>query len=114
MYSSSMYPSSLISLLQQHLHTIDPRINVPVAWQDKLCRWSQNYGLLHVYEDITVIELADEYALQELLASTSLREHMIYQFSPCLIAIRPDRVDDLVREMEGREYARASGNIAGE
>jgi len=99
-----MYPSSLISLLQQHLHTVDPRIAVPAAWQDKLSKWSRNYGLLHVYEDITVVELADEYALQELLASTSLREHIIYQFSPCLIAIRPDRVDDLVREMEGRGY----------
>jgi hypothetical protein len=99
-----MYPSSLISLLQQHLHMVDPRIDVPAAWQDKLSRWSQNYGLLHVYEDLTVIELADGYALQELLASTSLSEYMIYQFSPCLIAIRPDRVDDLVREMEGRGY----------
>jgi hypothetical protein len=104
MYSSSRYPSSLISLLEQHLHTVDPRIAVPAAWQDKLSKWSQNYGLLHVYQDITVVELADEYALQELLASTSLREHIIYQFSPYLIAIRPDRVDDLVREMEGRGY----------
>jgi hypothetical protein len=95
---------TLISLLQQLLHTVDSRIDLPAAWQDKLSRWSQNYGLLHVYEDITVIELADEYALQELLACTSLREHIIYQFSPYLIAIRPDRVDALVREMEGRGY----------
>ena len=95
---------TLILLLEQLLHQADPRADVPAVWRDRLSRWSQNYGQFHIYEDITIIELADEYALQELLASTSLREHIIYQFSPHLIAIRPDGVDALVREIEDRGY----------
>lgn len=77
---------------------------VPAAWKSKMQEWSQNYGKLHIYDDITLIELADDYALQELLGNTSLREHMIYQFSPRLVAIRPEAVDRLIGEMEKQGY----------
>ena len=77
---------------------------VATSWQRKLRAWGRNYGQLHVYENLTLIELADEYALQELLVSTSLREHVVYQFSPRLVAIQDDAVDELVQEMERRGY----------
>jgi hypothetical protein len=77
---------------------------IPITWQEKLHTWSQNYGKFHVYQDITLIELADDYALQELLINTSLREHLVYQFSPRLVAIRPEAVEGLVQEMEKRGY----------
>jgi hypothetical protein len=77
---------------------------IPITWQEKLHTWSQNYGKLHVYQEITLIELADDYALQELLINTSLREHLVYQFSPRLVAIRPAAVEGLVQEMERRGY----------
>ena len=76
----------------------------PGAWRDQLARWSENYGKLHVYDDITLIELADDYALQELLSNTSLRDHVIHTFSPRLVAIHPAAVDDLIQEMEKRGY----------
>jgi hypothetical protein len=78
--------------------------DVPDAWKKKLHTWSENYGKLHVYQDITLIELADDYALQELMANTSLRERIIYQFSPRLIAIRPSDIEILVGEMEKQGY----------
>jgi len=78
--------------------------DIPTAWQDKLDTWSQNYGKLHVYQDITLIEMADDYALQELMINTSLRDHLVYQFSPRLVAIRPEAVESLVQEMEKRGY----------
>jgi len=77
---------------------------VPATWQEKMHEWSQNYGKLHIYDDITLIEMADIYALQELMSNTSIRDHLIYQFSPRLVAIRPDAVDALVQEMEKRGY----------
>jgi hypothetical protein len=77
---------------------------IPTAWYAKMQDWSQNYGKLHVYDEITLIEMADDYALQELMSNTALREHVIYTFSPRLIAIQPDAVDDLVQEMEKRGY----------
>lgn len=79
----------------------------PLSWQRRMVNWSENYGKLHIYEDITLIELADDYALQELLSNTSLRDHLIYEFSPRLIAVRPDSVDALVGEMEKRGYTPA-------
>jgi hypothetical protein len=74
------------------------------TWADKLRTWHRNRGLLHVYENITLIELADDYALQELLASTPLDEYLIHQFSPRLVAIWSDGVDPLLNEMEQRGY----------
>jgi len=93
------HPSAVDAYVACHAQT-----GVPAAWQEKLRTWSQNYGKLHVYEDITLIELADDYALQELIASTLLSKYLIYQFSPRLIAIQPDAVDILVQEMEKRGY----------
>ena len=77
---------------------------LPPTWKDKMHTWSQNYGKLHIYDDISLIELADDYALQEILSSTSLREHLIHQFSSRLVAIHADAIDDLVLEMEKRGY----------
>ena len=77
---------------------------IPETWHQRMATWSQNYGKLHVYDDITLIELADDYALQELLSNTSLQEHVIYEFSPRLVAIRPENVEALLQEMEKRGY----------
>ena len=77
---------------------------LPPKWKDRMHTWSQNYGKLHIYDDISLIELADDYALQEILSNTSLREHLIHQFSSRLVAIHADAIDDLVQEMEKRGY----------
>jgi hypothetical protein len=93
----------LIATIARYAAVPGARTGIPV-WQEKLRTWGRNYGRLHVYENLTLIELADDYALQELLVSTSLRQHLIYQFSPRLVAIRADAVEDLVQEMETRGY----------
>jgi len=77
---------------------------LPSTWKAKMHTWSQNYGKLHIYDDISLIELADDYALREILSSTSLREHLIHQFSSRLVAIHADAIDDLIQEMEKRGY----------
>lgn len=89
---------ALIALLDKHCHT-PSRI-----WAEKLRTWERNRGLLHIYENMTLIELADEYALQELLISTSLGDSVVYQFSPRLVAIWAEGMDDLVKEMEKHGY----------
>jgi hypothetical protein len=77
---------------------------VPASWREKMLAWSENYGKLHIYDDIALIEMGDDYVLQELLSNTSLEQHLVYQFSPRLIAIQPDAVDGLIQEMEKRGY----------
>jgi len=79
-------------------------LEVPAAWEERMRAWSQNHGKFHVYDDLTLVELADDYALLELLANTSLREKIVYQFSPRLLAIHPEAVDMLVQEMEKQGY----------
>jgi hypothetical protein len=89
---------SLIVFLSDRCQATDTR------WSEKLRTWEQNRGLLHIYENITLIELADDYALQELLISTSLADYLVFQFSPRVVAIRADGVDALVQDMEKHGY----------
>jgi hypothetical protein len=79
-------------------------LEIPATWQRRMLDWSENYGKLHIYDDITLIELADDYVLQELMSNTALRDHLVYEFSPRLVAVRPDAVNELVQEMEKRGY----------
>jgi hypothetical protein len=89
---------TLIEFLSEHCQAAD------TPWCEKLRTWEQNRGLLHIYENITLVELADDYALQELLISTSLGEHLAYQFSPRLVAIWTDGVDALAQDLEKHGY----------
>jgi hypothetical protein len=89
---------TLISVLTKHCHSANTN------WRETLRTWERNRGLLHIYENIALLELADDYALQELLISTSLADHLVYQFSPRLIAIWADGIDGLADEMEKRGY----------
>jgi hypothetical protein len=88
----------LVALLSRYCESSDSN------WAEKLRTWQRNRGLLHAYENITLVELADDYALQELLVSTSLADAIVYQFSPRLVAIKAHEVDHLVEEMETRGY----------
>jgi hypothetical protein len=95
---------TLIATLSEYCAPPGTQSPVAADWQRELRTWAENYGRLHVYEDLTLLELADDYALQELLASTPLQEHIVYQFSPRLVAIRGHAVDELVEQMEIRGY----------
>ena len=74
---------------------------VPEPLRGQILAWSEGYGQVHLYDQVSLVEFADDFALQELLASTSLAQHMIYQFSPRLVAIQADAIetfrDELVR-----------------
>jgi hypothetical protein len=93
---------ALIALLSTHCHPSDEASDE--IWRTKLQTWDRNRGLLHLYENITLIELSDDYALQELLISTSLADHLVHQFSPRLVAIWADAIPTLVEEMEQQGY----------
>lgn len=88
---------------------------VPDALQAQLELWWQRYGSLHLYHDLALIELRDDYALAELMASTSLAEHQIFRFSNRLIAVAPGALDALMAEMSERGFMpkRAEGGHDG-
>ena len=53
---------------------------------------------------LTVLELADDLALRELMANTDLRRHIIHQFSPRLVVVEDSAVDALVEELVKKGY----------
>lgn len=67
-------------------------------------KWQQNFGSLHFYEDVALMEFSDDYALKELLAGASLSKYLLYRFSPRLIALRPEGVDTLREELVRKGY----------
>ena len=72
---------------------------VPETLQRQILSWAEGYGQVHLYNEVTLVEFADDFALQELLASTSLARHLVYQFSPRLVAIKAEAVDTLRDEL---------------
>jgi len=76
----------------------------PAAIAQPLRQWWARFGDVHLYSDLALVELADDYALAELLAATSLSQYLLYRFSPRLIAIRPEGVETLREEMVSKGY----------
>ena len=79
-------------------------IPMPATIRDQLTAWDSAYGQVRLYEDVTVIELGDEYALRELKAVTSLKKYIIAEISPSLVIILAQHVDLLVAELEKAGY----------
>jgi hypothetical protein len=77
-------------------HSDDP---VPEPLRSRLLEWAEGYGQVHLYDQVTLVEFADDFALQELLASTSLAQHLVFQFSPRLVAVKAGAVDALRDEL---------------
>jgi len=72
---------------------------VPGPLRSRMLAWAEGYGQVHLYDEVTLVEFADDFALQELLASTSLAQHLVYQFSPRLIAVNTEAADALRDEL---------------
>ncbi len=77
---------------------------LPGALRARMDALAANYGRAHLYEHLTVVELADDSALRELLASTSLGQFIVHQFSPRLIVVRDENVAEWVKEMVKRGH----------
>jgi hypothetical protein len=70
-----------------------------VPLHERIAALAASAGRLNLYERVTVLELGDDIALRELLATTALRAHIVHQFSPRLVVVRDEAVDALVAEL---------------
>jgi len=61
-------------------------------------------GRVRVYPALAVLELADPIAAQELLASTDLKAHVLYQVSPCAFILRQDHLETLIAQIQQKGY----------
>jgi hypothetical protein len=64
----------------------------------------ERYGRLHIYSDMALIQLGDEFCLPELLAGTQLGQNLLYQFSPTLIAVKPESIEEIINELRVKGY----------
>jgi len=79
-------------------------VPMPAGLRDQLARWWSAYGRLHIYQGLTVIEFADDYALTEMKAATSLAQHILAEISPRLVIVDERVVPTLVAELEKAGY----------
>jgi hypothetical protein len=77
---------------------------LPDHLRSRLEAWWQGYGQVRLYENVTVIEFDDDYALAEMKAVTSLTEQLIAEISPRLVLIPAEAVDSLTAELEKAGY----------
>lgn len=76
----------------------------PAALQERLTTWQQAYGTVQLYQGVTLIEFSDAFALAEMLAVTSLKQHLVAQLSPQAVLIPAGAVDGLKKELEQAGY----------
>jgi hypothetical protein len=78
---------------------------LPPAFRAQLDRWWTNFSRVRLYDELTILELSEDVLEAEVLAATpSLRQHVIYAFSPRLLAVEPEATDAVVAELVRRGY----------
>lgn len=77
---------------------------VPEPVQSRLTTWWQAYGQVRLYQNVTLIEFGDDYALTEMKTVTSLNTVMIAEISPRLVLIPRQAAPTLAAELEKAGY----------
>ncbi len=77
---------------------------LPGSLRERMEQLWNRFGRLQIYENMALIELADDYALPELLAGTSLSQILLYTFSPRLVAVRSSAAAEFIAEMQAKGY----------
>ena len=78
---------------------------VPDEVLARLNSWCTGYGTTRLYDDLALVEVAEDALLPEVLAATSLRAHVLQAFTPRLVAVAPQAVDAVVAELTRLGYA---------
>jgi hypothetical protein len=76
----------------------------PDKVREQWLEWWRSYSQTRWYEGLTLVELADDYILQELLTQTDLRDHLLFTFGPRLVVVRPDSADAFARQLVKKGY----------
>jgi hypothetical protein len=79
-------------------------VPLPEDLRAQLSAWWEAFGRVRIYQDLTVIEFGDDYALAEMLATTSLGERLIAKLSSRLVVVHQQAVAPLMAELEKAGY----------
>lgn len=101
-YESFETGAALSELLDDWEQTLP--IPMPETIRDQLTAWWDAYGRVRIYENLTVIEFSDDYALAEVKAVTRLEKFIIAEISPRLVIVRQEAVAPLTEALEKAGY----------
>lgn len=71
----------------------------------QLERWGESFGSVHLYDEVSLIEVDDDLLLRELTRTTTLDDAIVRTLSGQAVVVSSARVPDLVREMERLGHA---------
>ncbi len=77
---------------------------LPDEVSQALERWWERWGLLHQYDELALIELADELLVREVLTATALGQSVVFRCSPTALAIPASAVEQVIRDLEKKGY----------
>ena len=77
---------------------------LPATLRARLAAWWEGYGAVRLYRDLTLLELGDDYALQELRAVTALDKVMLVELSPRAVLVPADAVAPLMAALQKAGY----------
>ena len=77
-------------------------LKIPGALQDTLAGWWSQYGQIHLYDGLALLELGDDFTLRELEASTALTKHVVAKLSPRLVLVPDTAVPQLLQEFAAK------------
>jgi len=76
----------------------------PAPLVQTLTTWWSQFGQIHLYNDLALLEVEDPVILRELEAVTSLTEHILSRPSPNIIVVKDSVVSTLLQEFMNRGY----------
>lgn len=77
---------------------------LPAELQGHLSAWWQQYGQVRLYQNLTLIEFADDYALAEMRAVTAIDDLLLVEISPRAVLIPATAVESLFAALQKAGY----------
>lgn len=77
---------------------------LPDEAEKYLAQIYERFGRVHLYDELTIVEFSDDTAVVELRAAGLLDDVLLYEFSPRLIVIDPDKVEQFAARLEAKGY----------
>ena len=77
---------------------------LPAEIQKRLAAWWQQYGQVRLYQNLTLIEFADDYALAEMRAVTAIDDLLLVEISPRAVVIPATAVESLYAALQKAGY----------
>ena len=77
-------------------------VEAPDTLKRALADWWSQYGQIHLYEGLALLELGDDFTLRELEASTALGKHVVARLSSRLVLVPDKAVPQLLHEFAAK------------